>query len=148
MLRVRVPSPAQLGVLGFMNFSELGKAIQDTLIQAGVPCELSDSPIPKALVAEHLVKCLNEYFLIDPEAIKALFAHRVPANDGLQNHPTVQVRVGDQATLSILGLLNGILGVIPGTDVGYICGDYDGNDPNLLLGFSVNPKSKFPDRKS
>lgn len=99
-------------------------------------------------LAEHLVKCLNEYFQIDPEAIKALFAHRVPANEALADHPTVQVRVDNRATVSILGILNGIIGTIPGTEVGYLCGNYDDNDHNLLLGFSVNPKSKFPNRNS
>lgn len=99
-------------------------------------------------LAEHLVKCLNEYFQIDPEAIKALFAHRVPVNEALADHPTVQVRVDERATVSILGLLNGVIGTIPGTEVGYLCGDYDDNDHSLLLGFSVNPKSKFPNRKS
>jgi hypothetical protein len=99
-------------------------------------------------LAQHLVKCLNEYFQIDPEAIKALFAHRVPVNEAMADHPTVQVRVDTEATMSILGLLNGVIGTIPGTEVGYLCGDYDDNDPSLLLGFSVNPKSKFPNRKS
>lgn len=96
-------------------------------------------------LAEHIVKCLNEYFQIDPEAIRLLFANRVVVNEGLLNHPTVQCRVdGDQATMSILGLLNGVIGTIPGTEVGYLCGNYDNNDHSLLLGFSINPKSNFP----
>lgn len=99
-------------------------------------------------LAEHLVKCLNEYFQIDPEAIKALFAHRVLANEALQDHPTVQVRVDSQATLSILGLLNGVIGSLPGTEVGYLCAGYDANNPSLLLGFSVKPKSEFSNHKS
>ena len=127
-----------------MDFRELGKSIADFLNQSGIPCELSDSPVPKALMAEHIVKCLNEYFQIDPEAITALFAHRVPVNETLADHPTVQVRSGEPPTMSILGLLNGFVGTIPGTDsIGYVCGDYDDDDHNKLLGFSVHPKSKF-----
>ena len=100
--------------------------------------------LDRKLVAEHIVKCLNEYFQIDPEAIKGLFAHRVPVNKELLEHPTVQCRCGEPPTVSILGLLNGIIGTIPGTDsTGYLCGDYNENDLDDLLGFSVHPKSKF-----
>jgi hypothetical protein len=135
---------ARSGVPRLMDFRELGKSIADFLNQSGIPCELSDSPVPKALMAEHVVKCLNEYFQIDPEAIKALFAHRVPVNEALADHPTVQVTAGDPSTMSILGLLNGIVGTIPGTDsIGYVCGDYDDEDYDRLLGFSVHPKAEF-----
>lgn len=98
----------------------------------------------RKVLAEHIVTCLNEYFQIDPEAIKGLFAHRVPVNEGLLEHPTVQCRCGEPSTVSILGILNGIIGTILGTDdIGYLCADYNENDLDDLLGFSVHPKSKF-----
>jgi len=98
----------------------------------------------RKVLAEHIAKCLNEYFQIDPEAIKGLFAHRVPVNEALLEHPMVQCRCGEPPTVSILGVLNGIIGIIPGTDsTGYLCGDYDENNIEDLLGFSVHPKSKF-----
>lgn len=94
-------------------------------------------------LAEHLVKCLREYFETDLEAIRVLFAHRVPVNEAMLNHPTIQCRGGDPPTMSVLGLLNGIIGTIPGTEVGYLCGDYADNDLGLLLGFSVKPQTYF-----
>ena len=108
-----------------------------------LPQEFLEPLNERKLLVEHIVKCLNEYISIDPDAIKALFAHRVSVNESLADHPTVQVRAGDPPTMSILGLLNGFVGTIPGTDsIGYICGDYDDNDHDKLLGFSIHPKSR------
>jgi len=99
-------------------------------------------PNDRKLFAEHLVTFLNECFKTDPEAIKSLFAHRVPVNEAMADHPTVQVSPGDPPTMSILGLLNGFVGVIPGTDsIGYVCGNYDDEDHDKLLGFSVHKKA-------
>jgi hypothetical protein len=95
-------------------------------------------------LAYQVVTFLNECYKIDPDAIKALFAHRVAVNDAMADHPTVQVTSGDPPTMSILGLLNGFVGIIPGTDsIGYVCGDYDDEDHDNLLGFSVHPKAEF-----
>jgi hypothetical protein len=70
-------------------------------------------PNDRKLLAEGFVRFLNECFKTDPEATKALFAHRVPVNEAMADHPTVQVAAGDPPTMSILGLLNGFVGVIP-----------------------------------
>ena len=95
-------------------------------------------------LAHQVVNFLNECFKADPEAIKALFAHRVPVNEAMADHPTVQVSAGDPPTMSVLGLLNGFVGIIPSTDsIGYVCGDYDDEDHDKLLGFSVHPKAEF-----
>lgn len=93
-------------------------------------------------MADKIVRELNEIFKTDPEAIKDLFAHRVPVNEALADHPTVQVTDSSPPTMSILGLLNGVTGVIPGTKVGYICGIYDDEDHSKLLGFKMHPDSK------
>ena len=53
---------------------------------------------------------LNEALDLDGDALEALVTHRVPVNDGLADHPTIQV--GDEPpVLGPLGLLNGMFGV-------------------------------------
>lgn len=75
--------------------------------------------------ADALIAFLNELAKIDPAALSQLVAVRVPCNDELGQHPTVQtLQYGDGGPYSvgILGLLNGFCGVIDG-------GKYDGYGP-------------------
>lgn len=55
---------------------------------------------------------LNELNEIDPDAVRRLCFQRVPCNDRLRDHPTVQVRSdkdGSNAAVGLLGILNGLL---------------------------------------
>ena len=72
--------------------------------------------------AKVAVAFLNEALKLDPVAVQGLFEHRVPCNDALRDHPTIQVAAAgaepvpgeparDQASVGILGLLNGLFGV-------------------------------------
>jgi hypothetical protein len=58
------------------------------------------------------VEAMNQALKDDPEAIQKLLDFRVPCNEKLANHPTVQVRQEADGTFSVgaLGLLNGVLG--------------------------------------
>jgi hypothetical protein len=80
------------------------------------------------------IKLLNDAFDSDPDAISKLFAYRVPCNEKLADHDTIQVREEDDGTysLSVLGILNGLFGK-DAKGVGYIKAEIeDGED---LQGF-------------
>lgn len=85
-------------------------------------------------LANRIIGSLNEYLGLDQEAMASLVEFRVPANDSLLNHPSVQVAVdeGSSPMVGILGILNGILGVIPGSQVGYITAVFDDQNNKLL----------------
>lgn len=54
------------------------------------------------------IKVLNEALEADPEAVNALFAHRVKVNQALADHPTIQV--WQDYSLRVMGLINGLFG--------------------------------------
>lgn len=62
--------------------------------------------------AGHAVRFLNELARLDPVAMLALVGQRVPCNQAIVDHPTVQVT--DHAghpEVGLLGVLNGLFGV-------------------------------------
>lgn len=69
---------------------------------------------------ERAILLLNGALQADPKAVNNLFAFRVPCNEVLADHPTIQVRAYpvDPGTpsLGVLGLLNGIFGITPKGD--------------------------------
>jgi hypothetical protein len=78
------------------------------------------APSPNPKLADELISRLN-LLLESSEDVRrdlyALMASRVPASAATANHETLQVSRGDavdiqHATLSLLGLLNGLCGVI------------------------------------
>jgi len=77
--------------------------------------------------AQKLVDYLNSLAKIDRNAITALIETRVPCNDDLANHPTVQCHVDEnnnavnKANVGLLGIINGFIGE------GVICACYDDN---------------------
>lgn len=63
------------------------------------------------LVAERVLKIMNEAIALDKAAISALIFNRVPCNEALANHPTIAVgsRWGGY-TIGLMGILNGLCG--------------------------------------
>lgn len=61
---------------------------------------------------DHAIGVLNEMVAADPVAARSLTDHRVPCNDTLKDHPTIQVLAfeGEPALVGMLGVLNGIFG--------------------------------------
>ena len=61
------------------------------------------------------IKVLNEFNQLEPDLCFQLMTTRYSVSDELANdHPTIQARKGiapDLATMSILGLINGLFGV-------------------------------------
>lgn len=62
-----------------------------------------------------IIETLNGMVAADPGALLALLETRVPCNDAMRDHPTVQVGRDDngQAVVGMLGILNGLVGTIP-----------------------------------
>jgi hypothetical protein len=58
------------------------------------------------LTQQAIVKLLNEVNSIDPKAMAALIAHKVPCNENLANHPSV-ITTKEQ-TIGLLGFVNGL----------------------------------------
>lgn len=82
----------------------------------------------KEHVKEEIVELLNELLETDRAAIAALTANRVPCNQKIADHPTVQVASqNDGYTLGMIGLLNGICD-------GRLMAEFE-EDPNQPLGF-------------
>lgn len=65
----------------------------------------------KINLARHFVNMLNDALSKDHFAISTMLEQRVKCNDALLNHPTIQCRTDN--TVSVLGLLNGLIGVKP-----------------------------------
>ncbi len=82
-----------------------------------------------------ILKTLNEAVVADPIAIQELIDHRVPTNETLANHPTIQVRaeLGGPTILEVgmLGVINGLVEAATGKRVAVI---YDAADK--LSGFT------------
>lgn len=60
---------------------------------------------------DDVIELLNECILLDRPAIGALIANRVPCNQPLADHPTVQVMAQHGGFhVGMLGILNGFFG--------------------------------------
>jgi hypothetical protein len=93
-------------------------------------------PIPPPPAARLAVTILNEALAADRAAVSAIVMKRVPCNADLGDHPTIQVTREPRTqacSVSVLGLLNGICGVIPSgprKDWGWVTAVTDG--PRVL----------------
>jgi hypothetical protein len=59
-----------------------------------------------------VIDFLNKINDLDPSVLPALIAYRVPCNEELGEHPTVQTgKTEDGYEVGILGILNGLFGV-------------------------------------
>jgi len=80
----------------------------------------------------HAVCVLNEAVAADAVAVASIVAQRVPCNDALVAHPTIQVgsdHPGGPVVVGLLGILNGIFGVAP-DGFGAIAAVFDVDCPN------------------
>lgn len=102
--------------------------------------------VVRRAIAKHIISTLNEIHAQDPSVLAALIENRVPCNDALSEHPTVQVEYRDPkdpdmgCKVGFLGILNGVLGTIPGTQIGYITADFEKD--GTLIDFQMSkPKA-------
>jgi len=93
---------------------------------------------------DRTIAFLNELKDADPQAVKALIETRVPCNDALANHPTVQVQAREDETgyaVGLLGVLNGLIGA--DTDGwGFICVKIDDGDGSVIEFMRTPPRVK------
>jgi hypothetical protein len=86
-------------------------------------------------ILEKIVDLLNEALVRDPEAMTALVKSRVPCNESLANHPTIQVAVepGEsiEYSLGLVGLLNGL------SKEEFLCSVWSEEEDPKLTGFCV-----------
>lgn len=102
--------------------------------------------------ADYIIAFLNEVVKVDPKALAQLIETRVPCNEILAKHPSIQVNALDSDDLEkgfevgFLGVLNGMVGTIPEggekAGWGYIAAVFE--DDGSLSGFrrTDDPKVK------
>lgn len=95
------------------------------------------------ICVDDVIEFLNSLLTTDREAMSALFAQRVPCNEAMANHPTVQVgQTLGRYNLSALGILNGLFGTIEDGDLvgwGKITACWE-DESGLLEGFDRTEK--------
>jgi len=94
---------------------------------------------------DKVIETLNKLVEIDHDAIKNLIEKRVPCNDALKNHETVQVicdSFGGNPEVGFLGLLNGLIGIHE-NGWGYISAEMEVG--GRLLSFVRTPATKEDD---
>lgn len=69
----------------------------------------------ESVTLDEIIEYLNELIGLDASAMTALSSTRVPCNDAMAKHPTVQASssVHDGCRVGLIGVINGMLGVHP-----------------------------------
>lgn len=88
-----------------------------------------------------MLRVLNEAFASDPDAMHALICNRVPCNEALANHPTVQVQVvprptGMRFAVGMLGVLSGLSETLTGKRVAAKFSEPDASGVSVVIGFT------------
>jgi hypothetical protein len=95
---------------------------------------------PDKELAQRICDFLNELLELDRPAIAALINNRVPCNQAMADHPTVQIGAEHGGfNVGMLGLLNGLCGVRENL-YGLIYAIFDGEQGKFqnLIRFEVN----------
>lgn len=75
----------------------------------------------QSLTPNDVVDLLNELVAMDRVAVGALLSNRIPCNELVANHPTIPVQAQNGGFyVSFIGVVNGMFGVLPGTNLGPI----------------------------
>lgn len=87
----------------------------------------------KSISVEHAVEVLNDALRCDQEVVQKLIETRLPCNEKLAEHPTIQVSgIEGTAKVGLLGIINGVFGIC-NDGKGYIIAIYD--ESERLIGF-------------
>lgn len=90
-------------------------------------------PTESSVTIARAIELLNELIALDEDAVTALFENRVPCNEALADHPTVQIVVNaeNKYTVGLLGIINGMFGV-DGRGIGQIGAAYSDETGKVL----------------
>jgi len=75
--------------------------------------KINPYPNRDSMNVDETISFLNSLLRVDHQAVEKLLECRVPCNDCMANHPSVQVQAdpsGGNPTVGFLGVLNGIFG--------------------------------------
>ena len=72
---------------------------------------------------DFVIEILNEALEADPDAMNELFNVKIPVNDDLLNHRTIQCSA-HRKDFGVMGLINGIIGA-DDNNIGYVAMDVD-----------------------
>lgn len=117
----------------------------------------TDSGTVPAVVSSDLLgvflRILNEAYAADPAAMHALIVNRVPCNQPLAYHPTVQVEAnavasGESFAVGMLGVINGICEAATGKRVAVMFSEPDAaTKRSKIVGFTeYSPNEKVQPR--
>lgn len=98
----------------------------------------------KKELANKIINFMNELIDLDYKAIESLVEHRVPCNEGLANHSTIQTARDDKgkSIVGLLGILNGIVGKDE-DGWGFIAANFEKD--GCLIEFLPTPPRKVTD---
>lgn len=91
--------------------------------------------------SEAIVGLLNEMLEADPAATQALIGNRVPCNQTLGDHPTVQVEACGNGALIFVGLL-GVLNGLAEADGVRVCSVWD-TEERRIIRFELRSAESF-----
>lgn len=80
--------------------------------------------IKDSVTVQDVCDLFNEIVRDDPECARALVETRVPCNEAIADHPTIQVNLfegDDTAKVGLLGFLNGLFGINEKSGMGAVC---------------------------
>lgn len=113
--------------------------------------EVADQPFtpPEASIIPVALAVLGDAFEKDPAAMNALLCNRVPCNNDLAEHPTIQTEKMplkiEQYAVGMLGVLNGILSIYCGDVIASRWSEeVDAKGRRTLIGFRryIKPRSE------
>jgi hypothetical protein len=116
------------------------EVIADSIFKNALTGELT--PYQKRVVFDNILDTLNSAFKADPVAIYMLLCMRVPAGQGLLDHPTVVCgkiprleSIEEAYYVGPLGWLNSVIETATGKRVASYYGEPDASGDRPLLGF-------------
>jgi len=90
--------------------------------------------LKQSITIKNVCDILNELIKLDQKCAETLVSQRVPCNESVADHPTIQVHQppGEKPSVGLLGILNGLFG-IQDDGFGALCAEFD--DDNKLRRF-------------
>ena len=94
-----------------------------------------------------MLQTLNEAYKADASAIHSLICNRVPCNQALADHPTIQVEINNMTptetfSVGMLGIINGLVERLTGKRIAAKFSEPDETGRSKFVGFMEYPEEK------